>query len=436
MQFRHVLDLLRKMILRKVGSSGSGIGDGIIPLKSLGFVPFFVPSSKQRNVKRKDGVIISSGSGNFLSALIWSGAGASTDTVDTTAHGRMHGAGLVGGTSWNIAKNRQLYAFSSTIKRIRINHGTALPLATDEDSVGHIPEQQHRQEVEEASFVQYEITCQLTVQCTNSTTLGEGGDRQMSWSIWKRYSEFQSLDAKLRKTFGWHLNGGQSVLFPPSHHLRWMWIGACSGGCKNNRLWQKQNQNHRRGGLNRADDSKTTMHQKFVHQRREELKIYWEALCKCEMIFDFADPSLRRYSRDMASSLELERYFPRSGGVRRGTCGGGGGGSSSSAMGDGLSFSSSHGIQRRNFNTNSSADMDASTMSQQSSQLSSRCEQSIESSLPLDRNHGGEIILTEKSIETTSMLPNPSPRGDGGQKQKRIAAVAKPAFQRRLLDLL
>lgn len=429
MEFRVVLDLLKKMILRKAGSSGSsasgvGIGDGIIPLKSIGFVPHFIQ-------RKKVGDIVSSGSGSFLSSLIWSSAGSSMDKADTTATGRMNGAGLMGGTSWNIAKNRQLYAFSSTIRRIRINHGTTL----DEELVGNIPEQHHR-EVEEAAFVQYEITCQLIVQCTNSTTLGEGADRQISWSIWKRYSEFQSFDAKIRKIFGWHLN---SVSFPPSHHLRWMWVGACgaSGSCRHNRLWQKQNKNHRRVGLNTVDDSTSTIHQKFVHQRRKELKNYWEALGKCDMIFDFADPSIQCYSRDMANFLELEQYFPRSGGGKRAISAGGGG---SSSMGDGLSCSSfqilQQGIRRRNFSNSSSMDMDTSTISHQSSQLSSRCERSTRGSLQLDRDHGGEIILTEKSIETSSMLPNPSSRSDGGQKQKRITAVAKPAFQRRLLDSL
>jgi len=464
MEFRHVLDLLKNMILRKSSSGNCGIiGDGVIPLKSLGFAPFFVQRNCGTGRGRDGGLVVSSGgSGGFLSSLIWSGGGTSNNgAIDAVAgNGRRRnggggggGGGLVGGgMAWNIAKNRQLYAFTSTIKRIRMNHGSSatMPLSSEDDSataaVG-------RPTAEEASsFVQYEITCQLTVQCTNKRR--DGGDRQISWSVWKRYSEFQTLDAKLRKTFGWRvtdLNGGWGVAFPPSRHLRCMWVSAWNdsggGGCKHNKLWQKQQQERSQhpsssrggGGTTRVDDrttNSTTMHQKFVRNRREELKKYWDSLGECEEMFDFADPSLHRYSRDIAKFLGLERYFPRSGGSsggvgRRATSTGTGGGS---VIGD----SSLQGTQRRNFNGSSTIEMEASTMSQQSPQLSSRCDQSNSSNLPLgENNHGGEIIVTKESIETSSLLANSPLLGSGGgRKQKRVAAAAKPAFQRRLLDSL
>jgi len=457
MEFSRVLDLLRNMILRKSsdggGSSGSiggdGIGrmmgDGIIPLKSLGFAPFFVPSSRRQRNGGRDRGLVSSGSGGFLSSLIWSGT--SNGTVDAVGNGRWKGSGrLDGGMAWNIARNRQLYAFSSTVKRIRMNHGSSTKSSSlQEDS-------SDRQSTEEvSSFVQYEITCQLTVQCTNKRR--EGGDRHISWSVWKRYSEFQSLDAKLRKALGWHvtdLNGGWGVAFPSSHHLRCLWVtawndsGDAGGGCKNNKLWQKQERPRhfcsRGGATTRVNDRSTTsitMHQKFVRKRREEMKRYWDALGECEEMFDFADPSLHRYSRDMANFLGLERYFPRNvgGSGMRATANCGGGGSGGSVIG----HSSLQGKHRCNYNVTSTIKRDASIISQQSSQLSSRCDQSTGRDLqPLDENNlDGEIILTKEIIDTSSLLASSTLRcGGGGQKQKRITAAAKPAFQRRLLDSL
>jgi len=51
-----------------------------------------------------------------------------------------------------------------------------------------------------------------------------------SWSVWKRYSEFQSLDIELRHTFGWQMDAtddGKGIIFPGVHGWR---VGGMDGG--------------------------------------------------------------------------------------------------------------------------------------------------------------------------------------------------------------
>jgi len=415
MPFRQVMDLLRNMI------EGSHNGNGI-PLKSLGFAPFLEPSSKQSDGEG-NGLSFSSASGrySFLSSLIWNN-GSNGDQNGNGLAGRE--AGFAGGVIWNLAKNRQLYAFSSTIKRIRMHRINSTQLMEDfTRSEGH----QQKRQIDEA-YVQYEITCHLTVKYTNTILEGkkEGGEQQITWNVWKRYSEFQALDAKLRRTFGWHmndLNGGWGMPFPPPHHLKSMCVAYWGSAGQSKSHQQEKHEIESVGILNTDQgDGGDTLQKKFVRRRREEFKKYWESLRECDAIFDFSDPSLHRYSKDMAIFLEVEDYFPRSGCGRRlgcagiGTCG-------DDSVGNGSSLPSTS-ISR--------FDVDVSTISQES-RSSSRCCQTNKSNLLLDGNCDDEIILTKNSEST---MRAGSLSGDTARKQKRIATVAKPAFQRRLLDSL
>lgn len=77
--------------------------------------------------------------------------------------------------------------FLSVIRRSRINNFTS------------------------AKFVEYEVVCQLRLSSGQIEK-----DKVFKWCVWKRYSEFEQLDASLRQSLGWHLEG---VEFPSAHNF-------------------------------------------------------------------------------------------------------------------------------------------------------------------------------------------------------------------------
>ena len=91
-------------------------------------------------------------------------------------------------------------------------------------------------------IVQYEIQCHLLLRDPNnsfksnkSSTHGNKKDNvhHHSWSVWKRFSEFQSLDTELRNTFGWQMDAiddGVGIVFPGVHGLESWWYGVRNGG--------------------------------------------------------------------------------------------------------------------------------------------------------------------------------------------------------------
>lgn len=56
---------------------------------------------------------------------------------------------------------------------------------------------------------EYEVACQLRV--TGSRVQKE---IVYKWSVWRRYSEFERLHSKLKKSLGWQL---EQIDFPSSH---------------------------------------------------------------------------------------------------------------------------------------------------------------------------------------------------------------------------
>lgn len=59
-------------------------------------------------------------------------------------------------------------------------------------------------------FVEYEVACSFRVPASIQR------DRIVKWSVWKRFSDFEALDASLRRTLGWQMD---TVEFPSAHSL-------------------------------------------------------------------------------------------------------------------------------------------------------------------------------------------------------------------------
>lgn len=65
-------------------------------------------------------------------------------------------------------------------------------------------------DTESKKFTEYEIACQLRVPASIQR------DKVVRWSVWKRFSDFEALDAALRRTLGWQMDIHE---FPSSHSL-------------------------------------------------------------------------------------------------------------------------------------------------------------------------------------------------------------------------
>ena len=89
--------------------------------------------------------------------------------------------------------------------------------------------------VSKQTYVEYEVSCYLLLRgvtsaqavatpSSSSDALSDG--QEIRWSIWKRFSEFKTLDTALRQTYGWQMNAitnngnnNDSSPFPSSHSL-------------------------------------------------------------------------------------------------------------------------------------------------------------------------------------------------------------------------
>jgi hypothetical protein len=64
-------------------------------------------------------------------------------------------------------------------------------------------------------FAEYEVSCSLRVSSRKVET-----QRVVRWSVWKRYSEFESLDKAVRNDFGWQLEA-KAKTFPAKNSFTW-----------------------------------------------------------------------------------------------------------------------------------------------------------------------------------------------------------------------
>ncbi|KAL7435383.1 hypothetical protein ACHAXM_004634 [Skeletonema potamos] len=223
-------------------------------------------------------------------------------------------------------------------------------------------------------IVQYEIQCHLLLRDPNSfksnkSTGNRNNNIHHSWSVWKRYSEFQSLDTELRKTFGWQMDAtddGKGIIFPGAHGLESWWYGLRNGGGYLTSLMggsygvdvdaearvddeadkKKANKTDKGGGgevssgvfgffsrsattesaatgtaangnnnnddsNNNASISSTTCPypKPFIERRQKELGSYWINLSRVEDIFEFRDINSHRFGTLMASFLEVDQVL-------------------------------------------------------------------------------------------------------------------------------
>ena len=61
-------------------------------------------------------------------------------------------------------------------------------------------------------FSEYEVACQWRL--VGSDRIEK--DRVVQWSVWKRFSEFDTLNTQLKKSLGWQIDG---IAFPPGYNM-------------------------------------------------------------------------------------------------------------------------------------------------------------------------------------------------------------------------
>ena len=90
------------------------------------------------------------------------------------------------------------------------------------------------------------------------------------WSVWKRYSEFEQLHAKLKVSLTWQLN---NIELPSAYRLTY------------NKLSKE-----------------------FVEQRREDLKVYWTKITSINLVTDFTK---HHASDDLKEFLNVEEALKK-----------------------------------------------------------------------------------------------------------------------------
>eukprot|EP00986_Skeletonema_menzelii_P014117 scaffold8941_cov145-Skeletonema_menzelii.AAC.2 len=189
-------------------------------------------------------------------------------------------------------------------------------------------------------IVQYELQCHLLLRHdpnssfspnnTSSRHHGGIGIRNKnaihhSWSVWKRYSEFQSLDTELRNTFGWQMDAiddGKGIVFPSVHGLESWWYGWRNGGGYLTSLLggsygvevadddDRKVEEEADNDTNEKENTKRTVNGGGnAKKRQKELTAYWISLSRVEDIFEFSDINSHRFGRLMASFLEVDQVL-------------------------------------------------------------------------------------------------------------------------------
>lgn len=228
------------------------------------------------------------------------------------------------------------------------------------------------------TYIQYEIQCHILFRDTSSFGTNHNNNHNNSnihhsWSVWKRYSELQTLDEELRYDFSWQmdtLHDGKGFTFPSSHGLESWWYGLRNGGASSggggvmtsllggtdevNGNWDTSivpNTNVRNNdsnvqedssssgwgsslyGMFTRDDNSTKVNNdtrspdnennsspstsntncpfptSFIERRRKELASYWTNLMKIEDIFEFGDIHSHKFGKAMASFLEVDKVL-------------------------------------------------------------------------------------------------------------------------------
>jgi len=167
---------------------------------------------------------------------------------------------------WSVAR-RRLYSFNSFIRGYKHERGGD-PV---NDNDGNTNNEDGEEECK--TNVCYEIHCELVVRHY------QGYDETISFSVWKRFSEFKELHQGLKEKFEWQIDGltQKGLKFPSNKVMQSIVYGQLS--------------------------------ERFMDSRRHELQDYWSTLQTCSQLFDFGDPSSHRYSQDIALFLDVEKHL-------------------------------------------------------------------------------------------------------------------------------
>ncbi|GMH78521.1 hypothetical protein TL16_g07833 [Triparma laevis f. inornata] len=169
------------------------------------------------------------------------------EITSRSAHANLmkSGTGSKNSSSPNNAMNnngvKQSSPFMSVVRRARINQDGASP------------------------FAEYEVSCSLRVSSRKVET-----ERVVRWSVWKRYSEFESLDKAIRADFGWQLEA-KAKCFPSKNTFTFSKLSV-----------------------------------DFVEKRRSDLDSYWQAMLSVDRIADFSKS--HHCSSDLRAFLEVARH--------------------------------------------------------------------------------------------------------------------------------
>eukprot|EP00518_Triparma_eleuthera_P002874 CAMPEP_0182467004 /NCGR_PEP_ID=MMETSP1319-20130603/13072_1 /TAXON_ID=172717 /ORGANISM="Bolidomonas pacifica, Strain RCC208" /LENGTH=419 /DNA_ID=CAMNT_0024667051 /DNA_START=233 /DNA_END=1488 /DNA_ORIENTATION=+ len=155
-----------------------------------------------------------------------------------TASGSKSSSPTGGSKSSTLSNAKQSKPFMSVIRRARVNQEGKSP------------------------FAEYEVSCSLRVLSRKVET-----ERVVRWSVWKRYSEFESLDKAMRADFGWQIEA-KAKNFPSKNSFTFSKLSV-----------------------------------DFVEKRRAELDTYWQAMLSVDRIADFSKS--HHCSSDLRAFLEV-----------------------------------------------------------------------------------------------------------------------------------
>lgn len=96
-----------------------------------------------------------------------------------------------------------------------------------------------------SKFAEYEITSQLKVASTRVEK-----EKIFQWTVWKRYSDFESLEVSMRTSLGWQM---EHIEFPPAYTFT----------------------------VNKLSPE-------FLNRRKDELNEYWQKIISLDKVTDFS----------------------------------------------------------------------------------------------------------------------------------------------------
>jgi len=298
--FREVMDTLRQFVADgNSATNGSNITNtGEKRLKSLGFAP--------------------------RHSHEWTKNTQFDDTVSPTLFGLFNGDKTV--------HEKRLYSFASYVGRWRVmidgnENGIAErddASAFESDLEQHLNKEPMRpgaarphndsdtKSTKPKPYIQYEIQCHLLFHPKITFTRRQS-HASYSWSVWKRYSQFKSLDAELRSMHGWQMDAldeGRGIYFPSGRCFETFWYDVY--GAVNNFLSSDTATilEEEKNGKDQEENTETNCPYPahFVTKRQKELCTYWSQLMRIEDLFEF-DISSHRFAKSMALFLEADRIL-------------------------------------------------------------------------------------------------------------------------------